>query len=136
VLGWQEVVLIFAILLLVFGPTKLPKIARDLGNAVREFNKASSGFMEEINKASSGFMEEINKAGSGVAKAVSPSPTRLSEPHLRGADRWKRDRALSDIAEKLNIATEGKTRRQITQEIIEKIESKKEKTSDIKTVKR
>ncbi|MDH5663561.1 MAG: hypothetical protein OEY90_03750, partial [Candidatus Bathyarchaeota archaeon] len=84
----------------------------------------------------SGFMEEINKAGSGVAKAVSPSPTRLSEPHLRGADRWKRDRALSDIAEKLNIATEGKTRRQITQEIIEKIESKKEKTSDIKTVKR
>jgi len=125
VLGWQEVVLIFAILLLVFGPTKLPKIARDLGNAVRE-----------INKASSGFMEEINKAGSGVAKAVSPSPTRLSEPHLRGADRWKRDRALSDIAEKLNIATEGKTRRQITQEIIEKIESKKEKTSDIKTVKR
>jgi sec-independent protein translocase protein TatA len=40
-LGWQEMILVFAILLLVFGPTKLPKIARELGKAWNEFNKAS-----------------------------------------------------------------------------------------------
>lgn len=41
--GMQEVILILAILLLVFGPTKLPKIARELGQAWYEFKKASSG---------------------------------------------------------------------------------------------
>ena len=47
-LGWQELILIFAILLLVFGPTKLPKIARELGKVWNEFNKASSGVMEAV----------------------------------------------------------------------------------------
>ena len=46
-LGMQEVVLILAILLLVFGPTKLPKIARELGKAINEFNKASSGLIAD-----------------------------------------------------------------------------------------
>lgn len=42
-LGWQEVFLVLAILLFVFGPAELPKIARELGKAWHEFNKASSG---------------------------------------------------------------------------------------------
>lgn len=113
-LGWQEVVLIFAILLFVFGPTKLPKIARELGKAMREFNKASSG----------------------LTKAVQPSSTGASRSPLRAADKLKRDKALSDIAKKLNVTTEGKTNEQITKEIIEKIESKKEKASNTKAVKR
>ena len=123
-LGWQEVVLIFAILLFVFGPTKLPKIARELGKVMREFNKAASGFEEKINKASSGLTE-----------AVRPYP-KVSTPPLRTADRWKRDKALSDIAKKLNVTTEGKTNEQITKGIIEKIEGKKEKASDTKAVER
>lgn len=124
-LGWQEVVLIFAILLFVFGPTKLPKIARELGKAMREFNKAASDFKKEFNKASS-----------GPTKAVRPSSTGASRSPLRAADKWKRDKALSDIAKKLNVTTEGKTDEQITKEIIEKIESKKKKASNTKAVKR
>jgi sec-independent protein translocase protein TatA len=45
-LGWTEVLLILAVLVLVFGPSKLPKIAQDLGKAWREFTKASSGITE------------------------------------------------------------------------------------------
>lgn len=48
-IGMQEVILILAILLLVFGPTKLPKIARELGKAWHEFNKASSGMIKAVN---------------------------------------------------------------------------------------
>jgi sec-independent protein translocase protein TatA len=125
VLGWQEVVLIFAILLFVFVPTKLPKIARELGKAMREFNRAASDFKKEINKASS-----------GSTKAVRPSLAGASRSPLRAAYKLKRDEALSDIAEKLNLTTEGKTNEQITKEIIEKIESKKEKASNNKAVKR
>ncbi len=47
-LGWQELILIFAVLLLVFGPSKLPEIARELGKAVNEFKKASSGLAEAV----------------------------------------------------------------------------------------
>ena len=47
-IGWQEVILILAILLIVFGPTELPKIARELGKAWYEFNKASSGVIQGI----------------------------------------------------------------------------------------
>ena len=50
-IGMQEVILILAILLLVFGPSKLPKIARELGKAWHEFNKASSGMIEAVNSS-------------------------------------------------------------------------------------
>ncbi|MBU7015104.1 MAG: twin-arginine translocase TatA/TatE family subunit [Theionarchaea archaeon] len=43
-LGTQEIVLILIILLLLFGSTKLPELARSLGLSVREFKKA----MKEI----------------------------------------------------------------------------------------
>ncbi|NIR87167.1 twin-arginine translocase TatA/TatE family subunit [Candidatus Bathyarchaeota archaeon] len=123
-LGWQEVVLIFAMLLFVFGPTQLPKIARELGKAMREFNNAASGLREEFEKTSS-----------GLTKTVRSASTRFSESPSRSVARRKRDKALSDIAEKLNVTTEGKTEEQITQEIIAKIE-KRDKASNTKTEKR
>ena len=123
-LGWQEVVIIFVILLFVFGPTKLPKIARELGKVMREFNKASSGIVEEF-----------SKADSSLTKAVQPSPTKVSGSTHKSAQRRKRDKALSDIAERLDVTTEGKTNEQIAREIITKIESR-EKASNAKTVKR
>jgi sec-independent protein translocase protein TatA len=42
-LGMGELVLILAIVLLVFGPTKLPALASGLGKALRSFKKASHG---------------------------------------------------------------------------------------------
>lgn len=123
--GWQEVILIFVLLLFVFGPTKLPKIARELGKAMREFNKATSGIRDEIDKASSDF-----------TKAVQPSSTRFLGSRPRAAGKRKIDKALSEIAERLNITTEGKTKEQITNEITEQIEGKKEKASNTKAAKR
>ncbi|MBU0979288.1 MAG: twin-arginine translocase TatA/TatE family subunit [Nanoarchaeota archaeon] len=40
-IGATEIVLILVIALLVFGPKRLPKMARSLGNAVGEFKRAS-----------------------------------------------------------------------------------------------
>ena len=45
-----EVLIILAIVLLIFGPTKLPQLARALGQAIREFKKASEGIQEELEK--------------------------------------------------------------------------------------
>ena len=40
--GSQELILILAILLLVFGPKKLPELAKELGKAIQEFNKTTA----------------------------------------------------------------------------------------------
>ena len=42
-LGIPELVIIFFIVLLVFGAGKLPKIARDLGGGIKEFKKSITG---------------------------------------------------------------------------------------------
>jgi len=42
-LGITELLLILAIVLLFFGPTKLPQLASGLGKALRSFKKASNG---------------------------------------------------------------------------------------------
>lgn len=41
-LGPTELIVIFAVLLLLFGGSKLPGLAKGLGQSIREFKKASS----------------------------------------------------------------------------------------------
>ena len=40
--GWQEMVIIFIIALVLFGPKKLPELGRTLGKAITEFRRASN----------------------------------------------------------------------------------------------
>ena len=47
-IGIQELILIFVIALLVFGPKNLPQLGRSLGRAMREFKKASAEFESTI----------------------------------------------------------------------------------------
>jgi sec-independent protein translocase protein TatA len=37
--GWQELLIIFVILLLLFGATKLPALSKSLGQSIRGFKK-------------------------------------------------------------------------------------------------
>lgn len=41
--GIGELVIIFMIVLVLFGAGKIPKIAKDMGGGIREFKKAISG---------------------------------------------------------------------------------------------
>jgi len=41
--GFGELVVIFLIILVVFGAGRIPKIAKDLGSGIKEFKKALSG---------------------------------------------------------------------------------------------
>ena len=47
-LGVPELMMIFVIALLLFGPKNLPKIGRTLGRALGEFRKASDDFKRTI----------------------------------------------------------------------------------------
>ncbi|MEN8737058.1 MAG: Sec-independent protein translocase subunit TatA/TatB [Akkermansiaceae bacterium] len=59
-LGTQEMVLIFLILLLLFGAKKLPQLARGVGKSVGEFRKAREEFEDEIRKGADEAEEEIS----------------------------------------------------------------------------
>jgi sec-independent protein translocase protein TatA len=45
-LGIQEMLVIFVIALIVFGPKKLPEIGKSLGKGIAEFKKASSALVK------------------------------------------------------------------------------------------
>jgi len=49
-LGAGELLLIFVIAILFLGPKKIPELAKGLGQAMREFQKARDEMMTEINK--------------------------------------------------------------------------------------
>jgi sec-independent protein translocase protein TatA len=49
-IGMPELVVIFLIILLLFGANKIPKIAKDIGSGIREFKKSVSGEEEKDEK--------------------------------------------------------------------------------------
>ena len=66
--GLPEILLIFVIALVVFGPKKLPEIGRSIGRALAEFKRASEEFQEsmraemrDVEKTSR--LEELKKIG-------------------------------------------------------------------------
>jgi len=47
-LGFPELLMIFVVALLVFGPKKLPELARSLGNFVGQFRHAAENIKNDI----------------------------------------------------------------------------------------
>ena len=59
-LGFQELIVIFIIALLVFGPKKLPELGKSLGKGLREFKRAT-------NELKSSWDEQVQDAESEIA---------------------------------------------------------------------
>ena len=53
-LGMQELLVILAIVMLLFGGKKLPEVGRNLGKAIRGFKQAENETMKELKKAAEG----------------------------------------------------------------------------------
>ena len=50
-LGGPDLIIILLIILVLFGAKKLPELARGLGQAIKEFQKAKDEFSDELHKA-------------------------------------------------------------------------------------
>ena len=50
-LGGPDLIIILLIILVLFGAKKLPELARGLGQAIKEFQKAKDEFGDELHKA-------------------------------------------------------------------------------------
>jgi len=50
-IGVQELLLIFLVVLLLFGAKRIPEIAKGLGKGIRDFKQAMNETKEEINRS-------------------------------------------------------------------------------------
>ena len=64
-----DLLLILVIILILFGAKKLPELARGLGQAIKEFQKAKDEFTDEL-----------HKAGDTTAKTTPPQSTVPQNP--------------------------------------------------------
>ena len=66
--GFTELLLVFAVALIVIGPERLPQFAKKLGEALGAFRKASSEAAAEIKKSA----EPIEELKRPLAEAMQP----------------------------------------------------------------
>lgn len=60
-LGPTELVLIFALALLILGPKRLPEIARSIGKAIREIRRSTEQIESEVRKEFLDLKEDVEK---------------------------------------------------------------------------
>ncbi|MFP8873534.1 MAG: twin-arginine translocase TatA/TatE family subunit [Myxococcota bacterium] len=73
-IGAQELVLILVVALLVFGPKRLPDLARTLGRGLSEFRRASNDLRQNLQEA-----ERLAKSDDSPEDAAKP-PAQSGEP--------------------------------------------------------
>ena len=75
-IGMPELIIIFVIALIIFGPRKLPELGRSLGKSLSEFKRASnelkSTLEEEIRLDEQRTNLEASRAASAAAAAAAP----------------------------------------------------------------
>ena len=74
-LGGPEMILIFVVILMLFGGQKLPEFARGLGKSMRDFKQAAAGVEDEFKRAME--EDERKKNAPALLPPTSPGPTIL-----------------------------------------------------------
>lgn len=75
-LGFNEILIILLIVLLLFGGKKIPELMRGLGKGIREFNDAKTNVRKEIEEG----ISEKDRQASTTATTVTTTPTTPTQP--------------------------------------------------------
>lgn len=97
-IGPWEIALIIIVVLILFGPKKLPELAKGIGDAMRQYRNATEGI-----------------TSGGILTPPTETPT----------TKQSEGETLIKTAKSLGIETEGKTLNQISDEIIAKSTKRK-----------
>ncbi|MFB0544183.1 MAG: twin-arginine translocase TatA/TatE family subunit [Asgard group archaeon] len=111
-LGALELLALITIALILFGPKKLPELARSIGNAQAEYEAARKARLSQRKI-------ERNRQSSNLNSHSTNPSGELSDEEL-----------LIVVAEKMGIETEGKKIEEIAQEILKKVEKEEESTKN------
>ena len=80
-LGFGEIVLVLVVALLVLGPEKLPKLAKQLGRGMREFRRAASEFQATLSDADPNNVQHRPKTPTKPPVGTIDSSMALGEPN-------------------------------------------------------
>jgi len=83
-IGMPELILIFIVALLVFGPKKLPEIGKSIGKGLAEFKRASDDLKRTIEQEIEQGKAEVSvvkEQVSGVGKTVQETVPATVSPH-------------------------------------------------------
>src|SRR5262250_3086296 len=84
-LGFSEMLVIFIVALLVFGPKKLPELGKSLGKGIREFKKATeelkSSWEEQVKDVAAPLNEVKQDMKADFYKQMEATETAHEAPH-------------------------------------------------------
>ena len=106
---WEMVVILVAVLM--FGPKRIPQIARQIGSMVAQLRRASDEFMRELTKEP---VEEPD--GIEVHDEPAAGEDEVEVPSLTGQQ-------IREAASRLGVDTEGKSDEEVRSEMMERIYS-------------
>ena len=90
-IGMPELVVIFVIALIIFGPRKLPELGRSLGKSLGEFKRASNELRntldEEIRLEEQRATEPVRRAEAEQRAASADPASEIVEPHAEAVPR-------------------------------------------------
>lgn len=77
-LGVPELIVIFVIALIIFGPRKLPEIGRSLGRSIQEFKKASNELRNTLEEEIR--LEDQRPPAQAQTAPIAPPPMTVAAP--------------------------------------------------------
>jgi Tat protein translocase TatB subunit len=107
-IGPEELMLVLIVALLVLGPERLPRVARDVGRIVGELRRTSDEFREEFMNADKLLGSQASSAPAKVAEPAPPAipaTTTPSDPNESAFDREMREARERLAASKEKPAT-------------------------------
>jgi sec-independent protein translocase protein TatA len=73
-IGMPELIIIFVIALIIFGPRKLPELGRSLGKSIAEFKRASNELKSTLEEEIRMEEQRSNLEAAKAAAAQAPAP--------------------------------------------------------------
>jgi sec-independent protein translocase protein TatA len=80
-IGFPELLLIFIVALLLFGPKRLPEIGKTLGRSMAEFKKATNDLKRTFEEEVEAVNREVEKPAAAQEKPSDPSTEKPKDPY-------------------------------------------------------
>ncbi len=93
----SEIIIVFVVVLLLFGADKIPEIARMMGKGMREFRKVTNDLKNEFNSSTSGLKDDID----GFKKDLDQTKDDLSGEFRKYVDESGISEDVNEIKEDL-----------------------------------
>ena len=81
-IGFPEMIFIFVIALLIFGPKKLPELGRSLGKGLSEFRRASSELRGSLEREMQNLEQDVKTAESQPQSVPQHEEHEHEQPHV------------------------------------------------------